>query len=486
MADIFVDLLAQYLGSIMVVQPLLPSFFAPLPPLADAETTLLLSDEYVDAPTEVTRLTEATVPPRNAAPRRSPDMAALSTPAMPSMPPESAPAIPLRQILHGPQPVVVQNQPSQGMGQTREVGTAEISPISQSWQHVDTIEDEEAATLASAHGPRVQPPSPSQEIRQQQATSIMNDDLPMPLQEKLSVTASIRNDYAPTPSPKKQPQVALQEVQPRPRVQRDEVAAVDEFIGPDAHHAFSLPECAITSDAYQAPTSSQPVLQPSQLTSHISEPASAQIQPLTPTPTASPPVIQRKAAVAQEHVEKLARPHTPPSKRLHPATSAIAPAPAPRSVPAMQAALPARSELVLPEILPSIALNVSQTSSALSAPTAEETPRAARHLAQTALPAPMRTKHAAEKPTEKARNDASSSFSAPLEQPMTRILPKQEATVPAEEEREQQPIRVHIGRIVVRGTTGTPHTAPTSPAKRTLRPALSLNEYLKQRERGSR
>ncbi len=63
-----------------------------------------------------------------------------------------------------------------------------------------------------------------------------------------------------------------------------------------------------------------------------------------------------------------------------------------------------------------------------------------------------------------------------------RVSPKQEAAV-AQVEEEASPIRITIGRVVVRATAAA-QPAPTQ--KRVLRPAQSLGEYLKQRERGSR
>lgn len=63
------------------------------------------------------------------------------------------------------------------------------------------------------------------------------------------------------------------------------------------------------------------------------------------------------------------------------------------------------------------------------------------------------------------------------------IFTMQEARV-AREELEVSPVRVTIGRVVVRATPATPVVPPAQ--KRVLRPAQSLSEYLKQRERGSR
>ena len=63
-----------------------------------------------------------------------------------------------------------------------------------------------------------------------------------------------------------------------------------------------------------------------------------------------------------------------------------------------------------------------------------------------------------------------------------RVTSKQE-THSAKEEGEVPPIRITIGRVVVRAT---PAAQPTPIQKRVLRPAQSLSEYLKQRERGSR
>lgn len=62
------------------------------------------------------------------------------------------------------------------------------------------------------------------------------------------------------------------------------------------------------------------------------------------------------------------------------------------------------------------------------------------------------------------------------------VVARQEAHA-AEQEVETPPVRVTIGRVVVRATPPVP-PAPTQ--KRVLRPAQSLSEYLKQRERGSR
>ena len=53
----------------------------------------------------------------------------------------------------------------------------------------------------------------------------------------------------------------------------------------------------------------------------------------------------------------------------------------------------------------------------------------------------------------------------------------------AKAEGEVPPIHITIGRVVVRAT---PTTQPTPIQKRGLRPAQSLSEYLKQREKGSR
>ena len=53
-----------------------------------------------------------------------------------------------------------------------------------------------------------------------------------------------------------------------------------------------------------------------------------------------------------------------------------------------------------------------------------------------------------------------------------------------EAESEVSPIHITIGRVVVRATQAAPQPIPIK--KRELRPAQSLDEYLKQRERGSR
>jgi hypothetical protein len=65
---------------------------------------------------------------------------------------------------------------------------------------------------------------------------------------------------------------------------------------------------------------------------------------------------------------------------------------------------------------------------------------------------------------------------------LPRVSSKQKAAV-AKEEGELPSIRITIGRVVVRATLAA---QPTPIQKRVLRPAQSLSEYLKQRERGNR
>lgn len=60
----------------------------------------------------------------------------------------------------------------------------------------------------------------------------------------------------------------------------------------------------------------------------------------------------------------------------------------------------------------------------------------------------------------------------------SRISPKQEVQV-AKEEIEVAPIRITIGRVVVRATPAAPTPQPVSSQKRILRPVQSLSEYLK-------
>ena len=72
--------------------------------------------------------------------------------------------------------------------------------------------------------------------------------------------------------------------------------------------------------------------------------------------------------------------------------------------------------------------------------------------------------------------------SMPAAQVSSRISLQQEAQV-VKEEIEAAPIRITIGRVVVRATPAI-QSAPIQ--KRIPRPAQSLSEYLKQRERGSR
>lgn len=83
---------------------------------------------------------------------------------------------------------------------------------------------------------------------------------------------------------------------------------------------------------------------------------------------------------------------------------------------------------------------------------------------------------------EKVSTKQASGQRVPQDAPYSaRVSPKSEAAIAKEE--EVSPIRITIGRVVVRATPAA-QAAPIQ--KRVLRPAQSLSEYLKQREKGRR
>lgn len=448
MADIFADLLAQYLGRSTIVQPLLPSFFAPMPPLMASDVTLVLPDEHTATPTEALSSTdethslseqEGTAAQTDLAHRR-----AASSPAA-SLLSDSTPVIPFRQLLHVPHVHSVQNEPNQHTEHPRGPASTEIAPMPQPRQIVEVdVEKDEAAEIGS----------------------ISRDNVQVPSNETVQ-------------------QAAPQERQQQLFRQSEELVRRNELVGLDDKHALYQLERIIAKDISQVPSSVTSILLPSQPSPQVAEPvrqSSAQIQPQTSTAKAL--TIGREALVQEEEEQpgKFAEQQTRLERRLTFIEPQIAPLA--RSLPPVRAALSPRAEPYLQETFSSDPPNVLHTSASPVAP--GETPRAVKQLAHAILPTPTRPKRAGERPVEHTPSPAHDE--APLvrsEQLAAQVLPKQETTVSADE-RESQPIRIHIGRVVVRGATEALHAITKPSAKRTLRPTLSLNEYLKQRERGSR
>lgn len=442
MADIFADLLAQYLGSGTVVQPLLPSFFAPMPPLAASDATLLPPDEHAVTPTEALFFTDETRPlpeqegiavQTDVASRTSPHMSALSsTSALTSLLSDNTPVIPLRQLLHVPHVDAEQNEPGQRLEHPRGTIPTEIAPIlqpKQIWEY--NVHKDEAAEVAS-----------------------------------------LSRDTAQIPSSETWQQTVLQERQQQTFRQRDALVRKDEIIGSNDKHISYQPEHVASKTTSQAPKSVKSILLPSRLSLEPIQQPSAQIQPQTSTASAF--AIEREASVQGEHLSQLAEQQTRLAERLTFTEPQIAPLA--RSILSVRAALSSRAELSLLETFPSDTPNAPHTSASLVVPDA------VKQLAHALLPAPTRPKDAEERPGEHPLSHVRDVRSEPL---APQALPKQEATV-STEEHESQPIRIHIGRVVVRGAVDVSHSTTKPSAKRTLRPTLSLNEYLKQRERGSR
>jgi hypothetical protein len=443
MADIFADLLAQYLGSIAVVQPLLPSFFAPMPPLV-SDATLFFSDEQVIAPPETDlfasekfsvleeeRMTAQTNGDDNGSQQRLAFSSASASTSVPSM---NISALPFQHDLHFPHSLQVRAEPD---------------PL---------VENREAS------------------VEEETATSgllfVSSNTVQTPLRGKPQHAAPLESE----------PQHAAPlESEPQPRFQRDGIARQD-------HQALLLRERVLEKDTSLPSLSERLLVSPSQPLSQVSvqQPASwVQPRPQTASPTAS----KSEDDAVRRPLDKVAEQKTLLRGRQISASSPITPFPGselsfqvmPLSSPesSLSAVSPSGSRLSFQATSP--ADPESSLPASPQAFTQEETPGAVTHLADATLQVQTRETLVKERRAEQTFSQAQRPIVARNEQSVAQVSPGQ-----GEEEQETLPVRIHIGRVVVRGATGAPHSISTPPAKRMLRPALSLNEYLKQRERGNR
>ncbi len=134
-----------------------------------------------------------------------------------------------------------------------------------------------------------------------------------------------------------------------------------------------------------------------------------------------------------------------------------------------------RSELYEHTIKPLLNQNtVAKEWEGLQSPSTASTPEGfAQYKARVEIPTASETVHSISPVHLSNAEDALHS---------SRVASKDEASR-ADAESEVSPINITIGRVVVRATQAA---QPTPVKKRVLRPAQSLDEYLKQRERGSR
>lgn len=433
MADIFADLLAQYLGSIAVVQPLLPSFFAPLPPLVSEAT--LFSDEQVIAPAETElfvnekfsvveeeRMTTQTNGDGNGSQQR---LAFSSASVSTSMPSVNISSLPFHHSLHSPHSLQVRAKPDSPVENREARAEEEITTSGLSFLSSDTIQ---------------------------------------------------------TPSRRKPQHVVPLEGKPQPRFQKDEMIVRQD------HQAPRQQERILEKDTFLPSISERPQVSVSQPLSLVSvqQPASwVQPRPQTARPTAS----KSEDDARQRQLDKVVEQKTLLREQQITASSPITPFPGSElSFQVMPLSGPQSSLRVLSPSGSRLSFQVTSPAdpevSLSASPLAfiqEETPDAVTHLADTTLQVQTREKLVKERHMEQTFNQAQRPIVARNEQSAAQVSPGQ-----SQEEQETLPVRIHIGRVVVRGMAGAPHSASTPPAKRTLRPALSLNEYLKQRERESR
>lgn len=480
MADIFADLLGQYLGSRAVVQPLLPSLFAPLLPLV-AERTSLFSDSQTRTPQETVRFADESFAPLATealatqtdtnADASQQELAFAQAVAATSVLPASISALPFRHLLTGPRSFPVAAEPGPQVAEIQFEGPEDeisVRPQPFAIQRQALLENHEMPAVTS--GPAFLPA---------ESTGVFL------LQEQ------------------SQPSERQESEQQSP-VQRDEETIQDRQVPRLFKQDIYLPpvsETFVVSPSH--PVSQTPVSQPVSLVQPRPEPASVPV--ISRKETEVVPTLEQepRTAITPEQeprtaitLEREPQHEFAEQKAFQPGRSRIAPsrlalpsdsvsffqfAPLPGSQPSLQAIVPSVSESPLQIIAPSDPQDSFQTLPVSFKQ--EETPEASR-LAPVSSQVVPGEQSEQERQTRQTFSQEQNFPPASKEPVAVQVFPGRERTT-REEEREIVPVRIHIGRVVVRGTAGVSSTPPSS-TKRTLRPALSLNEYLKQRERGSR
>jgi len=512
MADIFADLLGQYLGSTEVVQPLLPSLFAPLLPLVADRTpwltespsltpqeTALFADERLEPWAEEemvarTEIADDASQPGLAFAHRAVATSVLST---------SVSALPFRHMLAGPRPLPVAAEPGPQAGVIPfgEPGNARSAlPLPFPIPDQVVLANHAVQAIASepsslpAEGSRVLPQSQSyrpssQESAQQsplqgEKKTAQDRQVPhVPGQGRSLLPASessvVSSSQPVVPLPVAQP-VSL--VQPRPQPASEPLIGrqeIEDAVTPEREHLSAR----LSEQAHRPIGISE------------RERRSATLPEQTPQTATTPEWEQRSELAGQlpfQSVRAIIAPSSPvrSSDLVH--SSQVAPLPGTQF--SLRPVAPAMSGEPLPGRVPA----VSESRLQIIAPAGPEdrvqmlpvssrqadTPGVPRQ-AQVSFRPVSREQPEHERQTRQIFSQEQKSPLVSREPVAVQVFPVQERTV-REDERESVPVRIHIGRVVVRGTLGTSHSAPTPPARRVIRPAQSLNEYLKQRERDSR
>lgn len=416
----------------MVVQPLLPSFFEPVPPLV-SDTTLWFSDDQAGVPPGTSFFEGATRSPLNgettaaqadlAESGQSPNLRSPAHSPSTRILPDATSAWSLHSLLPVSPSVQSQAEPTQQAESLPHEGTSEVSSIPQPLSTPEqNLEKEAEETSRSSF-------APSQHARIVSKTEIS--------------------------------QQSLEEIQ-QISLQRDEVdrqnnqtpLSQDPSLERDTHPALLLenPETSLSQFLWQVPVRQLPLQE------------QGRGQKVNSTD------IKHEEANEQEQSENFAD-QKALLRGLRVSTSSQF--------------LSSSASDVFPQIVSPSGTTAPSIEEAPLPFTQRAKPRIAIQSASSTLQESAKATQARETPEEHTfKSKQKPIIPKNVQHPMQPVS-RQETTI-NEEERESQPIRVHIGRVVVRGVVDSPNSSTTAPAKQMQHPALSLNEYLKRREKGSR
>jgi hypothetical protein len=489
MADVFSDLVAQSLGSVPVIQPLIPPLFAPAPTFV-ADTAPFASKDSATMPetnvfptVSFTSNDTPTVMPETALWETEPTAFAateiphtselLETPGpserrtvLPDLVPpdvlhQNVPSLSLRRLIQPQQAVQDWSEQAPAV----EVQSTE-APLSRSVIPApQTLGQGEEQAVTAPVDSLPQTPDRSTQLaagaatlsgafRQDQANQGKGDIETASLHRVIAAEKQVAPVQPVIPEPEPLPESFMQTAQ---SVQRDDGAG---------QHVSSLPQPQMQRQSSGISTQVTVEVRDIQQTNAAIQPArSFQETPIRPLLDTLPSLAQ-------------SRPETLPIAHLRSGAAS----------PAVVPVIPALTELVAGQ---SMAISVPGEVAHIS--TAGKSAGASERAVNTLMLDEM-GEIVEEAGMEKLRYEGNEGEAIARGETVSHVQRNpldarpgalgQEAVVAKEDEAPL--IRVEIGRVVVRGSTPVPQHNQASLQKRALRPAQSLDEYLKQRERRGR
>ncbi|HJT59198.1 MAG TPA: hypothetical protein VJ761_22010 [Ktedonobacteraceae bacterium] len=513
MADVFSNLTEQSLNSGMGIQPLVAPLFAPALPILSDATPLPPGDRpasvaevppfSISPATFAGEMTDTLDIERSSEATTSPEKRPVLSDLVPfDVPKHTNSTVSLRRLL----------QPQPRANDKMEA----VSPVSQASVLVPTVDEsrpEDTRLLAFSTTPLPDSPSEagaSHPVQHNQPVPVSSQETTSPnavpaAPETLLSSTSHDNQKLPAKN-----SFHAEPVKPEPQT-IPSVGHSEELV---EDVSFPLQPSSIEQSPFIAPQASQsllPTVQPSPKPTsqpeHSMHPdATSDQQPLSLTqpPTQETPIPPRRgrliapiadlsalAPTTDASAPKPTRqpPEVPPQPLLKTADTAIEPL---SDQPAHHIRKDERDEEEVSELLRDAVTTIRPIADPVSSDTMQPLVEPATMPAQnTNTPVATRTSEenvdasivrGGRLITPGVSVPAAGPSIAPDAQVSSRISPKQEAQA-VKEEVEAAPIRITIGRVVVRATPAI-QSAPIQ--KRIPRPAQSLSDYLKQRERGSR